>query len=110
MRGGAAALSVLTDGPHFEGTLKDLSQARAACELPILRKDFILDPYQLHEARSAGADAVLLIVAALPRPMLLELYEQARELGLDVLVEVHDSAELKVALRRGSRFDRRQQP
>jgi indole-3-glycerol phosphate synthase len=97
-RGGAAALSVLTDGPHFEGSLDDLRQARASCGLPILRKDFIVDPYQLHEARSAGADAVLLIVAALPRPTLSRLYEQARELGLDVLVEVHDSAELEVAL------------
>jgi indole-3-glycerol phosphate synthase len=101
-RGGAAALSVLTEGPHFEGTLEDLRQARAACGLPILRKDFIVDPYQLYEARSAGADAVLLIVAALPRPTLVELHEQARELGLDVLVEVHDSAELEVALSVGA--------
>ncbi len=97
-RGGAAALSVLTEGPHFEGTLEDLSQARQTCGLPILRKDFIVDPYQLYEARSAGADAVLLIVAALPRPTLLALHQQARELGLDVLVEVHDSAELELAL------------
>ncbi len=101
-RGGAAALSVLTEGPHFEGALEDLRQARAACGLPILRKDFIVDPYQLHEARSAGADAVLLIVAALQRPALMELHEQARELGLDVLVEVHDSAELEVALSVGA--------
>jgi len=97
-RGGAAALSVLTEGPHFEGTLEDLRQARAACGLPILRKDFIVDPYQLHEALAVGADAVLLIVAALPRAALLGLHRQARELGLDVLVEVHDSAELEVAL------------
>lgn len=97
-RGGAAAMSVLTEGPHFEGSLEDLSHARAACGLPILRKDFILDAYQLHEARAAGADAVLLIVAALPREQLAALYAQARELGLDVLVEVHDSAELEVAL------------
>jgi indole-3-glycerol phosphate synthase len=101
-RGGAAALSVLTEGPHFEGTLEDLRQARAACRLPILRKDFIVDPYQLHEARSAGADAVLLIVAALPQATLRELHEQARELDLDVLVEVHDRAELEVALSVGA--------
>jgi indole-3-glycerol phosphate synthase len=97
-RGGAAAMSVLTEGPHFEGSLDDLRLARAACALPILRKDFIIDAYQLHEARAAGADAVLLIVAALPRELLATLYAQARELGLDVLVEVHDSAELAVAL------------
>lgn len=101
-RGGAAALSVLTEGPHFEGTLEDLRQARAACRLPILRKDFIVDPYQLHEARAAGADAVLLIVAALPQATLRALHEQARELDLDVLVEVHDSAELEVALSVGA--------
>lgn len=97
-RGGAAALSVLTDGPHFEGSLDDLLQARAACDLPLLRKDFIVDPYQLHEARAAGADAVLLIVAALPRELLEALHSLARELAMDALVEVHDSAELQVAL------------
>jgi indole-3-glycerol phosphate synthase len=97
-RGGASAVSVLTEGPHFEGSLEDLRAARAACGLPLLRKDFIVDPYQLHEARAAGADAVLLIVAALEQPALRALYEEARALGLDVLVEVHDRAELHRAL------------
>lgn len=97
-RGGAAALSILTEGPHFEGTLDDLRAARAASTLPVLRKDFIVHPYQLHEARTAGADAVLLIVAALPPPRLSGLYEEASGLGLDVLVEVHDSSELEAAL------------
>ncbi|MFI5004968.1 MAG: indole-3-glycerol phosphate synthase TrpC [Solirubrobacterales bacterium] len=93
-RGGAVALSILTDGPHFGGSLDDLRAARAACALPILRKDFILDPYQLHEACIAGADAVLLIVAALDQPTLSALHRAAGELGLEVLVEVHDRAEL----------------
>ncbi len=101
-RGGAAALSILTEGPHFGGSLHDLRAARAAAALPILRKDFILDPYQLHEARAAGADAVLLIVAALDTPTLTALHEQARALGLDVLVEVHDSEELARALGLGA--------
>ncbi len=103
-RGGAAALSILTEGPHFDGSLEDLREARAACELPILRKDFIVDPYQLHEAHVGGADAVLLIVAALDQPTLLDLHEQARELGLDVLVEVHDRAELARANEVGARL------
>jgi indole-3-glycerol phosphate synthase len=101
-RGGAAALSILTEGPHFEGSLDDLRTARAACGLPILRKDFIVDPYQLHEARTAGADAVLLIVAALEAPTLHALHDEARALGLDVLVEVHDRAELHRALEIGA--------
>lgn len=103
-RGGAAAVSILTEGPHFDGSLDDLSEARAACTLPMLRKDFIVDPYQLHEARAAGADAVLLIVAALDQPTLLALHEQARELGLDALVEVHDRAELARAIEMGARL------
>jgi indole-3-glycerol phosphate synthase len=98
VRGGAAALSILTEGPHFGGSLEDLRVARAACALPILRKDFVLDPYQLHEARAAGADAVLLIVAALDQPTLSDLHREAGELGLDALVEVHDREELSRAL------------
>jgi len=98
VRGGAAAVSILTEGPHFEGSLEDLRVARAACALPVLRKDFVVDPYQLHEARAAGADAVLLIVAALEQPTLLALHDTACELGLDVLVEVHDRGELHRAL------------
>jgi indole-3-glycerol phosphate synthase len=97
-RGGASALSVLTEGPNFDGTLEDLRAARAACELPILRKDFILDDYQLYEARVARADAVLLIVAALEPEELTRLHGAARKLGLDVLVEVHDHEELLTAL------------
>ncbi len=97
-RGGAAALSVLTDERHFGGSLEDLRAARAACGLPILRKDFIVDPYQLCEAAVNGADAVLLIVAALGDGTLGSLYEEARGLDLDCLVEVHDTAELERAL------------
>ena len=97
-RGGAGALSVLTEGPNFDGTLEDLRVARAACELPILRKDFIVDEYQLHEAKVAGADAVLLIVAALKIEQLASLHDLAYALGLDVLVEVHDGEELRTAL------------
>jgi indole-3-glycerol phosphate synthase len=97
-RGGAAALSVLTDERHFGGSLEDLRGARAACDLPILRKDFIVDPYQLYEAAVNGADAVLLIVRALEDHELRALYEEARRLDLDCLVEVHDAEELQRAL------------
>jgi indole-3-glycerol phosphate synthase len=97
-RGGASALSVLTEEKHFDGSLEDLRAARVACELPILRKDFIVDEYQLHEAKVARADAVLLIVAALEQQELIALREGARKLGLDVLVEVHDREELRTAL------------
>ncbi len=97
-RGGAAALSVLTDERHFGGTLEDLRAARAACDLPILRKDFIVDPYQLFEAAVNGADAVLLIVRALDDTELSEMHETARGLDLDCLVEVHDGEELERAL------------
>jgi indole-3-glycerol phosphate synthase len=101
-RGGAIALSVLTEGPNFDGSLDDLRAARAACDLPILRKDFIVDRYQLLEAREAGADAVLLIVAALAQGDLESLHESARALELDVLVEVHDREELRRALSLGT--------
>jgi indole-3-glycerol phosphate synthase len=97
-RGGAVALSVLTEGPNFGGSLDDLALAGAVCELPRLRKDFILDGYQLLEAREAGADAVLLIVAALEQSELQSLHDSAATLGLDVLVEVHDREELRRAL------------
>ncbi len=101
-RGGAVAASILTEGPNFEGALEDLQTARAACDLPLLRKDFIVDDYQLHEAVAAGADAVLLIAAALSPAQLRSLYGAAGALGLDVLVEVHDRAELHVALEVGA--------
>lgn len=96
--GGAAALSVLTDEPHFGGSLEDLRAARSACSLPIIRKDFIVDPYQLYEAAVNGADAVLLIVRALGDRELRALYEEARAIDLDCLVEVHDAEELERAL------------
>src|SRR4051794_5811812 len=97
-RGGAAALSILTEPFHFAGSLDDLRSARTAATLPILRKDFIVDPYQLYEAVAAGADAILLIVAALELPDLGQLLQEARALDLDALVEVHDERELEAAL------------
>src|SRR5437763_13143174 len=97
-RGGAAAVSVLTDQVHFGGSLDDLRGARASCGLPILRKDFIVDPYQLYEAAASGADAVLLIVRALSDDDLAILYRDARALDLDCLIEVHDGDELERAL------------
>jgi indole-3-glycerol phosphate synthase len=97
-RGGAAALSVLTEEHHFGGSLDDLRRARDAATLPILRKDFVVDPYQLYESAAAGADAVLLIVAALPAQELASLHSEAGSIDLDVLVEVHDERELDAAL------------
>lgn len=94
LAGGAACLSVLTDAPFFQGSLDDLRAVRAAVDLPLLRKDFLLDAYQLYEARAAGADCILLIVAALDDARLRDFVALARELGLDMLVEVHDEAEL----------------
>jgi indole-3-glycerol phosphate synthase len=99
---GARAVSVLTEPRWFGGSLDDLAEARAAVELPIIRKDFLVDPYQLVEARVAGADAALLIVAALGRERLEEMMQAAAELGLDTLVEVHDEDEVEVAVEAGA--------
>lgn len=103
-RGGASAVSVLTEGLNFGGSLDDLRAARDLCEVPVLRKDFIVDEYQLIEARLAGADAVLLIVAALETEILARLHDAARARGLDVLVEVHDRDELDRALGVGAQL------
>jgi indole-3-glycerol phosphate synthase len=97
-RGGASALSILTEPEFFGGSLDDLTQARNACRLPILRKDFMVDPYQVYEAAVIGADAILLIVAALEKHDLELLFREALALDLDVLVEVHDAEELEAAL------------
>ncbi len=99
---GASAISVLTDGPYFGGSLRDLKAAAEQCALPVLRKDFILDEVQILEARAAGAAAVLLIVRALGRPQLATLIRYAAELGLDALVEVHTARELDSALEAGA--------
>ena len=101
-RGGAAALSILTEGPSFGGSLDDLRAARAASRLPLLRKDFVVEPYQVHESFAAGADAILLIVATLSEHELLALHAEAANLGLSALVEVHDESELDIALGLGA--------
>lgn len=95
---GASCVSVLTDGPYFQGSLSDLRAVRAAVDVPLLRKDFVIDRYQLLEARLAGADAALLIAEALPGKDLVDLYRQAGEIGLDVLVELHDADQLSRVL------------
>jgi indole-3-glycerol phosphate synthase len=97
-RGGAVALSILTERPHFGGSLEDLHEARRASVLPILRKDFVVDPYQVYESAVAGADAILLIVAALDDEALTTLHREALDLDLDVQVEVHREDELERAL------------
>ena len=102
--GGAACLSVLTDAPYFQGHEDYLIAARAACALPVLRKDFMVDPWQVAEARSIGADAILIIVAALDDATMAEIEAAARERGMDVLVEVHNEAEMDRAARLKSRL------
>ncbi len=96
-RGGAAAVSVLTDGPYFQGSLADLASTRARVSIPLLRKDFIIDPYQLYESRAAGADLVLLIVAALDERQLVDLLAETEALGMTALVEVNAEREAQLA-------------
>ena len=97
--GGAACLSILTDVDFFQGADEYLQQAREACNLPVIRKDFVIDKYQIYEARAMGADCILLIVSALAEDQLNHLHEVAISLGMDVLIEVHDAAELAIALK-----------
>jgi indole-3-glycerol phosphate synthase len=103
-QGGAACLSVLTDAPYFQGHEDYLMDARAACDLPVLRKDFMVDPWQVAEARAIGADAILIIVAALDDAEMAEIEAAALERGMDVLIEVHNEAEMERAVRLRSRL------
>ncbi|WP_042355412.1 indole-3-glycerol phosphate synthase TrpC [Bacillus rubiinfantis] len=103
-KNGASAISVLTDHTFFKGSFADLAEIRAAVELPILCKDFIIDPLQLEQANAVGADLVLLIVAALPKEQLQCLYRYATDIGLEVLVEVHNREELEIALQTGAKL------
>ena len=103
-KSGAACLSVLTDTDFFQGSDEDLVQARNSCNLPVIRKDFIIDPYQIYEARSLGADCILLIAAALTGRQLEELNSCAKKLNMDVLIEVHNLDELKIALPLGNKL------
>jgi indole-3-glycerol phosphate synthase len=102
--GGAACLSVLTDQQFFQGDIEYLKQARSACEIPVLRKDFMIDMYQIYEARHMGADCILLIVSALDHGLMAEMEVCAHELGMDVLIESHDGDELSAALKLKSRL------
>jgi indole-3-glycerol phosphate synthase len=103
-KGGAAAVSILTDGPYFKGSLADLRQVRRVVDLPVLRKEFIIDPYQVYESRAAGADAILLIARILSPYHLKVLLELTHELGMDALVEIHDASDYDSAHKAGAKL------